>query len=167
MELEAKNKLISEMKTALIDGALGDIKLATTGGSKMGAFILCSCLIEYVAGFRYGKGETKGKDYRNFVSEYLKTYDAENLYTDMRCKLVHNYSEGGSYNFMHDRRYLHLYRLGGFGKLCINLEAFIQDIENAVNQYFLELEKSKELLKLASLRMQKVGILKGSNIIDQ
>lgn len=32
-----------------------DIKKASNGKSKMGAFILSSCFIEYLAGFCYGK----------------------------------------------------------------------------------------------------------------
>ena len=37
----------------------------------MGAFILGSCFIEYLAGFRYGK-ETTHDDYKNFIKEFLE-----------------------------------------------------------------------------------------------
>ena len=46
-----------------------DIKRASAGKSKMGAFILASCFIEYMAGFVAGK-ETNREDYKKFVKDY-------------------------------------------------------------------------------------------------
>jgi len=55
----------------------------------MGAFILCSCYIDYLAGFRFGK-PGGGKDYKKFIEIYLPNYDPDTIYTDMRCGIVHN-----------------------------------------------------------------------------
>jgi len=62
----------------------------------MGAFILCSCLIDAIAGFRKGC-DTDRYDYKGFIYKNMTSYDKEKMYSDLRCKLVHSYSEGGSY----------------------------------------------------------------------
>jgi hypothetical protein len=55
---------INHIKFALYDMAFLDIKRASGGKSKMGAFILASCFIDYMAGFIAGR-ETTNKDYTN------------------------------------------------------------------------------------------------------
>lgn len=161
---EQKRIALERFRVGIFDMALGDIYRAANGGAKMGAFVLCSCFIDYLAGFRYGKPATR-KEYKNFVSEYLAVYDPETIYTDMRCGIVHNYTEGGSYNFLHSLPQLHFYRPGGIGKVCINLENFIADLENAANVYYSQLQHSDELIALAWQRLQERGILSVSNEI--
>ncbi len=158
MNDEEKHYLIQQMRTSLIDMAFGDINRASNGGAKMGAFILCSCYIDYLAGFRFGR-QTTGRDYKEFINLYLKGYDPETVYHDLRCGIVHNYSEGGSYTFMHAHPDLHFYRPGGMGKISLNLENFISDLETATNLYFEELGASDELLNLALQRKKLKSIL--------
>ena len=98
---------ISTIINSLTCCALGDIKKASSGGSKMGAFILCSCLIDAMAGFVKG-ADTIHTDFKNFVRDYLPSYRPNELYHDLRCKLVHSYSEGGSYLFTDAKGHLHL-----------------------------------------------------------
>jgi len=83
-EADKINVIIESLKA----NALGDIKRASNEGSKMGAFILCSCLIDAMAGFVKGADTTR-TDYMIFISNYLTKYDPNSLYTDLRCKLVH------------------------------------------------------------------------------
>ncbi len=72
-----KLKFISFLWHSLHDMAFMDIQRASDGKSKMGAFILSSCFIDCLAGFRYGK-ETNSNDYKNFVKTYLNgKYDDE------------------------------------------------------------------------------------------
>lgn len=156
---EKQKELVTQMKTSLIDMAFGDINRAANGGAKMGAFILCSCYIDYLAGFRFGRKTTR-KEYKAFIKLYLHGYNPETVYHDLRCGIVHNYSEGGSYTFMHELPNLHFYTPGGIGKICLNLENFIYDLETASQKYFFELENSDELLSLASKRMNQTGILR-------
>jgi hypothetical protein len=59
---------LNHIKFALFDMAFLDIKRASAGESKMGAFILASCFIEYMAGFIAGR-ETTNKDYKQFVKD--------------------------------------------------------------------------------------------------
>lgn len=136
------NEKINHVFHSLRCHALEDIKRASDGGSKMGAFILCSCLIDALAGFLKG-GDTNNSDYKNFVQNYLSSYNPENLYRDLRCKLVHSYSEGGSYFFTDQNNSQHLQNYNG--KQVINLENFIQDIESALNNIKSRIQNSHEV----------------------
>jgi len=149
--------IIDAIKRGLDDMALQDIRRASEGKAKMGAFILGSCFIEYLAGFRYGKKTTR-RDYKNFVEQYLGPfYDAEKLYSDLRCKLVHNYSEGGSYIFVDAKPELHGKRYND--KVLVNLENFTDDLERAMRKLFSEIDSDPEIQALAKRRYAKLGIL--------
>jgi hypothetical protein len=153
-----KQKFIESLWHSLHDMAFLDIQRASNGSSKMGAFILASCYIDYLAGFRYGK-QSKGKDYMNFVRDYFNSkYDPGKLYEDLRCKLVHNYSEGGSYTFTDNHHELHKTKISD-GRIILNLEDFISDIENAMNTYFEELRTNDDRYNLALTRFNKLNIL--------
>lgn len=124
---------INAVVDSLENNALGDIERACTGGSKMGAFILCSCLIDAIAGFMKG-ADTYPRDYKRFVCNHLKNYNKDDIYQDLRCKLVHSYSEGGSYMFTDNKKNLHL-KKDSSGKIIINLENFIDEIKKALEDY--------------------------------
>lgn len=113
--------------------ALCDIKKAIHGKCKMGAFILCSCLIDAIAGFIKGS-DTRKPDYKNFVNDFLINYNGTKLYKDLRCKLVHSYSEGGTYLFTDNHSELHL-KKDKSNKIIINLENFVDEIEEALNTF--------------------------------
>jgi hypothetical protein len=152
---DSKLKLIIK---SLREYALGDINRASFGGSKMGAFILCSCLIEAIAGFIKG-ADTNRDNYKAFVRDYLQNYDPEALYTDLRCKLVHSYSEGGSYLFVDAKPHLHLKQ--NSGRTIINLEDLISDIEKALNKIEGKLldVRQTQLRKNAIGRFDKNGVI--------
>ncbi len=121
--------IIDHIKHALYDVAFLDIKRASSGNSKTGAFILASCFIDYMAGFICGQ-KTTPTDYKNFVRCYLPAiYEPTKLYADLRCKLVHNYSEGGTYWLKHGQPQLHGQVVGS--RTVINLENFLDDLEHA------------------------------------
>jgi hypothetical protein len=153
-------EMIREIKISL-NRALADIKKAFEGGSIVGSFILGSCFIDAMAGFKYGQdGRMKlGKVYREFVGEYLEDYDKVALYYDLRCQLLHNYSEGGSYEFIHNHPDLHL-QYHDKKRKFINLENFIHDLENAMVKFFIELENSEVTKANAMKRFKKYGILR-------
>src|SRR5688572_16250386 len=100
-------------------------------------FILCSCLIDQISGFRYNTDRT-GYRYRKFVKEYLPRYNPDDLYEDLRNKLVHNYSIGIRHNLVSKQQGLHLHEANG--NIYLNLEDFIADISTALNIYCHELE---------------------------
>ena len=153
---DVKIKLIID---SLTENALGDIKRASHGGSKMGAFILCSCLIDAIAGFIKG-ADTNEEDYKDVIKKYLPSYNPKKLYKDLRCKLVHSYSEGGSYLFVDNKPDRHL--VEDAGKIIINLENFISDIESALETFNAALldTSNNQLRNAAIRRLDKNGILK-------
>jgi len=151
------DSMLKHIKFALYDMAFLDIKRATAGQSKMGAFILASCFIDYMAGFIAGR-ETKNEDYKKFVKDYLPNmYDSEKLYRDLRCKLVHNYSEGGSYIFAYANPTLHGQKDGT--KIVINLENFIDDLEAALRKMLTDLDTDSGKQQKAEDRYNKIGLL--------
>jgi hypothetical protein len=85
-----------------------------------------------MAGFEKG-GDTRGDDYKCFVRRRLQGYDPEKLYSDLRCKLVHSYSEGRSYSFVDDKADQHRQPFGS--KIVINLENFIDETKAALEAF--------------------------------
>ncbi|MDQ7838806.1 MAG: hypothetical protein RDU59_10015 [Thermodesulfobacteriota bacterium] len=149
--------IINLIKNALYDGAFLDIKKASSGNSKIGAFILASCFIDYMAGFVCGR-ETKPKDYKDFVSHYLPSiYNPSKLYKDLRCRLVHNYSEGGSYWFKDNKPELHGKTMNG--RTIINLENFIDDLGKAFNKLLEEIKSDPSRKQKAVDRYNSIGLL--------
>jgi hypothetical protein len=155
---EAMNEAkLKHIKFALYDMAFLDIKRASAGQSKMGAFILASCFIDYMAGFIAGR-EATNKDYKQIVKDYLPgLYDPEKLYKDLRCKVVHNYSEGGSYFFVDAKPALHGQKVDT--KIVINLENFIDDLESALRNMYSDLDSDPVKQKKAEERYDKIGLL--------
>ncbi len=151
------NFIINSIKKSLNDMAFHDIKRASNGKAKMGAFILCSCFIEYMAGFVAGKETTKN-DYIKFIEKYIPGYDANKIYKDLRCKLVHNYSEGGSYLFTDAHPELHNAKSSD-GRTVINLENFIEDLGKALNKLLDEIENDPIIQKSAEIRYDEIGII--------
>jgi len=151
---------ITAIATSLKDNALGDIEKASSGGSKMGAFILCGCLIEAIAGFIKGS-DTYATDYKCFVCRYLTSYDKEKIYMDLRCKLVHSYLEGGSYWFDDNNPANHL-KARPDGKVVINLENFVTEIQIALNEYCEQLKDPANV----SLRQKAIRRLDENGIIS-
>ena len=149
--------ILNHIKNALYDMAFLDIKRASDGGSKMGAFILASCFIDCMAGFVCGRKTTR-KDYEHFVRNYLPSlYDPSKLYKDLRCQLVHNYSEGGSYWFVDNKAQLHGKTV--CGRIIINLENFINDLENALNKVLREIQSDQSKKQKAIDRYKSIGLL--------
>lgn len=149
---------IERIKNSLSQLAFADVKKASDGGAKMGAFILASCFIDYLAGFYYGHKAEK-IDYINFTNKYLKKYDGEKIYYSVRNGLVHNYSVERDFVFSEkglDGQNLEKYKNG---KTVLNLEDFLSDIESAMNKYFKVLDRDKNLRKRAINRFKRGKIL--------
>jgi hypothetical protein len=151
---------IKAITDSLRDNALGDIKRASSGGAKMGAFILSSCLIDTIAGFMKG-GDTTNADYKCFICKYMSAYNKDDIYTDLRCKLVHSYSEGGSYWFTDNKRSLHLTKHTD-GKTIVNLENFVEEIEAALTAYSTDLQNTSN----TALRANAVKRFDGNGVIQ-
>ena len=111
-------------------------------------FILCSCLIDQISGFRYNSASV-GKRYKRFVKEYLPRYNSEELYHDLRNKLVHNYSIGSHYRLTGKDMHRQLQNVDG--NIYLNLPDFIADIRGALDKYFSQLKNDKVIRQNALL----------------
>ena len=119
-------------------------------------FILCSCFIDQLSGFRYNI-EKVGKRYRLFVTEYLPAYNSKELYEDLRNKLVHNYSIGKYYALLRNEPNWHLFEESGVKYL--NLENFITDLNSALSKYILELKNNATIRNNALKWFSKYRII--------
>jgi hypothetical protein len=166
-----KEQFIDTLNFSLQNFALDDIKRASNGNSKMGAFILASCFIDVLARYRYGfvgvKGKIKRREqpegtaslhYKAFVAEYLSDYIADDLYESLRCNLVHSYTEGGKYYFTDaEKAGLHLENKDG--RTLLNLEHFIGDITKAYDKLIDDIKNDKEILENALFKFNTDGTL--------
>lgn len=82
---------IEEIIDSFTRFALRDIKVNIT--NPIAAFILISCFIDQMAAYAYNTqiGQA-GANYKKFITEYFKAYDPLQLWENLRCSLVHNYT---------------------------------------------------------------------------
>jgi hypothetical protein len=137
------DEIIAKVKKTFREWVLGDIQKATKGDAKMGAFILASCFIDYLARY-YVNDKNPEMRYTTFVKKFLKNYKPNDLYHSLRNKFVHHYSEGGKYKFTDKEKAGKHLDIDG-NKCIINLENFINEINNAMESYFSELDNNKRL----------------------
>ena len=154
----SKQEIIKRITLSIKEMALGDVKRAMVGKSKIGAIILGSCLIDCLATFYYGDCSTK-KNYKGFINKFLPQYNSQNFYKDLRCKLVHNYSEGGSYVFKDNKPNEHLKKYKKSNKIIINLENFIEELEKIVDDYLKLITNDDVAYQNALKKIQSSGLL--------
>jgi hypothetical protein len=179
-------KDIIQMARTVIDSAIEQIEaiLSVNGGegiSHYSVFILCSCLIDWLAGYRYEgipipKDETKNAfRYKSFIRDYLSKVDnryvADDLYHNLRCGLVHQYTEAyknaSKFLFTHDPHLkpTHL-KSASSGKndnrKVLYIYKFFEDIKNAAKEMINEAQNNPDILKHFELRIKEVGILSGN-----
>ena len=82
---------IEEIIDSFTRFALRDINVNIP--NPIAAFILISCFIDQMAAYAYNTqiGQT-GANYRKFITDYFKAYDPFQLWENLRCALVHNYT---------------------------------------------------------------------------
>lgn len=155
-----EDEIINQIEHSLRNYDLRDIKLISKQDTVIASFILCSCFIEHLCTFRYGMPKQIGwEEFSNLVKEYLPKYDAEKLREDLRNKLVHHYSLGETYGLVMGYPNLHLQNKAPNQKL-LNLENFINDLEDAFNSYITDLRNNKgNLRQLAVNAFEKVKII--------
>ncbi len=150
-----------KIETALRHFAYGDIKKVSTGDNVLASFILCSCFIEQMATFRYGR-EVGKNEFESFTKEYLSQYDAVKLREDLRNKLVHNYSLGESYSLVRGYPQFHLQIHGG--STVINIENFVEELGKALDTFMLQLRTDQAIMANAVKVLEKINIVSISEI---
>jgi len=143
-DLQAKLDKVRDKYSTWILGSIrktyDSTKHEEGGSTPLAAFILLSCAIDFFAGFLCGITSFKpGKvsaNYKEFVKKYLSSYDAQDIYTNVRCRLAHNYTIGGNVALTHMNEAAHdpLGKKGG--RRTINFENFLGDFQKAVEKYF-------------------------------
>ena len=157
---EQEDDIISEILYSFEKYNLRDIKEINSTKQELeftiAVFILCSCIIDHLSGFRYATDRVKYR-YIKFVQEYLPQYDAEELNNDLRNRLVHNYSLGGYYALTRSKPQ------GSF-KIpkykILNLDDFIIDLENCLKRYRVEVQTDPQIRHNALQWYDKYKIIK-------
>jgi hypothetical protein len=152
--LTEKQKM-QKIEKALVDFALGDIIFISDNGKPVAGFILCYCFIDQLAHLRYGKDDSKKKNWQKFQSfvdnyinsETLKKYNSRHLWEDLRNKLIHNYSFGKTYSMANGRSdEYHLTEQQG--STILFLKNFIEDIKNGFLKLRGEIVENESVRKL-------------------
>jgi len=148
---------IDEFKAYFDQQVIGEIQKTIDSEMGAAAYILISCAIDCLASFWRGRDSTK-EAYKDFVNEFFEGYDADYLYKDLRCKLVHNYTLGENLILCWGEANIHKSRTPE-GKTVINLEQFFEDFKQAKNSYFDRLGLDSDLQTKLANRWHEVGIL--------
>ncbi len=154
---------IAKVKKTLEEDAWQDVIYASEHGTRMGGFILASIYIDYLAGYFGGEGDNR-ELYIGFIKKFMPQYNAEDIWMSMRCQLVHNYSERGSFEFTDGKPERHLKPSRLKGRLILNIESFLEDIKNARDGYFELVQADKRIRDKLVRRYHKYGILSESPI---
>ena len=165
-------ELVQRMFQAYENLALVDIERALEGNCKLGALILAACFIDYmakIAGVISGSiGKNKSRDnYIAFVRQYMLSYDAEKLYEDLRCDLVHAYTGLGEYMYVADNSDVHLKMAGSPSKMLVNVEDFISDVKAAFYRFREEVlsDGNKIQLVFSRIKEKRIGFIEEKDIL--
>jgi hypothetical protein len=160
-----KEQLVQILDRYLFGWAYKDIERASIiGSAKLAGFILGACFIDAMASFYAGIDREKAKSksgarFKEFVKKYLPEYDAEKLWEDLRCGLVHSYAEGGTYVFTDSNKAgFHLNRTSQ-GRIILNLEDFCADLRKAYASYRNDILRDNDLFIKARKRFDSMSIM--------
>ena len=126
-------------------------------------FVFMACAIDYLAGFWWGKSTKRhSKDaYIGFIDEYFPKgqYDAHGLYDSLRNGLVHMFTiKGKKYALVDKLHGFHL-QVSEEGQIILNAEDFRDDLLEAKEKYFDEVEARHDLLDKWWERYNREGFL--------
>jgi hypothetical protein len=157
-----KQQVVATLDDFLYGWEFRDIEKASFGGSKLGAFILAACFIDAMAGFHAGIDKEQarsksGERFKAFVTTYLTQYDAEKLWKDLRCGLVHAFASGESYSFVDAKPWLH--KAIHDGKELLNLENFIGDVRAAYCKLRSDILMDDKAFERAKRTISTVGLM--------
>jgi hypothetical protein len=120
------------------DYAFGDIEFLLENPEKqkpIAALILCSCLIDQMAGVVYSTESVK-KRYQDFIEKYLPQYNDMDLFENLRNKLVHNYSVGAHIKLATEIDFLEIDGLTDTN--IVTAKKLLRDLKLAFNQVMID-----------------------------
>lgn len=146
-----------------IETCFDSMKFDNSKGTPLSAYLLLSCAIDIVAGFYEGRDPKKrdndiGEQYRKYVGKYMKNYNPQILYKDLRCGLTHNFIIGNILGLTHNHPELHNKR-DIDGRVIKNFESFFDDFKIGFEQYFKDLDQDDDLQRRFMFRFEKGGIV--------
>ena len=145
----------------LHDWAFGDIKRASDGGAKMGAFILGCCYIDALARFHAGNitGKKLGDVFKCFVKKFMREYgpDADKLWA-VRNSLVHAYATK-DFAFTDAEKAGEHGDTDPRGRTLLNLEDFMDHIQRAYDGLRKHIATDETGVRNALDRYKDEGIL--------
>lgn len=165
-----EEQIIGEIETALREYNLGDIKKVCAQKLTIAGFILGSCLIDHMAGFRYerkaaenGKVYGSRQRYVDFVNAYMNKYgyQGEKFYDQLRCKIVHAYIASDSafaFRLMHSNEEIQHGRSQPVNRERLNLVTFVRQLEEVLTLYIEEIKSNKEIRDVATQNYRQFGI---------
>jgi len=136
---------------------LSEIKITIEVGLQTAPYILISCAIDFLVSFWAGEDSTR-THYRDFVNTYFDGYDGENLYTELRCRMVHNHTVGERVVICWDEPDIHNSGTND-GNIILNLDQFFADFVIAKNKYFSALRSESDLINKHITRFNEMGVL--------
>lgn len=157
--------LLQVLDKYLYGWAYKDIERASVHGSaKLAGFILGASFIDAMASFYAGvdreAAKTKsGARFKHFVIKYLSEYDADDLWADLRCGLVHSYAEGGTYVFTDNNKAGAHFSKTPRGKIVLNLEDFCADLRKAYNAFRSDIVSDRDIFLKAEYRFRSMGLM--------
>ena len=141
-------------------------KLPFTRDFMLIGFVFMSYSIDYLSGFWWGENRELGMSrqaYVGFINEYFRPrglYNAKGLYDSLRNGLVHLFTiKNKMYELTIDEPDKHL-TVSHNNYIIINASNFRNDLINAANLYFDEVEKDPHLLDKAFERYERDGFVR-------
>jgi hypothetical protein len=135
-----------------------EIKTTIEVGLQTAPYILISCAIDFLGTFWAGT-DSNGTIYRDFVNTFFGGYDGQNLYRELRCRMVHNHTVGERAVICWNEPDIHKCTIND-GTVVLNLGQFFEDFIQAKSGYFAALRVDPELLDNHKKRFYKMGVLR-------
>jgi hypothetical protein len=165
-----KEQLVNVLDQYLFGWEYKDIEKASIfGEAKLAGFILGTCFIDAMAGFFAGVtkekvGSGSSDRFKDFVKKYLPEYNAEKIWSDLRCGLVHSYAEGGTYVFTDANKAGFHFNSTPGGKIILNLEDFLSDLRKAYKKFRNDILTDNDIFLKAKTRYESMGLMGLVNI---
>ncbi len=128
-------------------------------------FVFMSCCIDYLSGFWWGESMEIGMSrqaYVGFINTYFRPrglYNAKGIYDSLRNGLVHQFTiKNKMYELTFDEPERHL-TVSHNRFIVLNAVSFCNDLIDAANRYFDEVEKNPRLLDKAFQRYERDGFI--------
>ena len=134
------------------------VDITSSGKAPLAIFLLCTCLIEQMATYRYGSNG----NIKKFVKKYMPQYDGEVMH-EMRNRINHNYSLHEKYGLTIGSRNAHLVEDLN-GTIIINMENFVEEIGVVFNQFSNDLRQDRGIRNNALNTLKTYGILNQTTI---